>query len=112
MRIMEQLGFFSALGVVIAVIAAAAFGRVMSVPAGLPAKEDFFDSKGVKIHYTDEGQGEPVLLIHGFTADIALNWRAPGVIKASGKELAGLAPDGQWVFLDIVTPDGTAPAGH
>jgi hypothetical protein len=35
MRIMEQLGFFSALGVVIAVIAAAAFGRVMSVPAGL-----------------------------------------------------------------------------
>lgn len=37
---------------------------------------------------------------------------APGVIKASGKELAGLAPDGQWVFLDIVTPDSTAPAGH
>lgn len=37
---------------------------------------------------------------------------APGVIKAAGKELAGLAPDGQWVFLDIVTPDGDAPAGH
>jgi alkylation response protein AidB-like acyl-CoA dehydrogenase len=37
---------------------------------------------------------------------------APGVIKAAGKELAGLAPGGQWVFLDIVTPDSTAPAGH
>src|ERR1700731_732063 len=31
-RIMEQLGFFSALGVVIVFVAAAAFGRIMSVP--------------------------------------------------------------------------------
>lgn len=35
MRTMEQLGFFSALGVVIVFIAAAAFGRVASVPAGI-----------------------------------------------------------------------------
>ena len=32
-RIMEQLGFFSALGVVIVFIAAAAFGRIISLPA-------------------------------------------------------------------------------
>src|SRR5580700_8493980 len=37
MRIMEQLGFFSALGVVIVFIAAAAFGRIMSVPSGIRA---------------------------------------------------------------------------
>jgi indole-3-acetate monooxygenase len=37
---------------------------------------------------------------------------APGVIKAAGKELAGLAPDSQWIFLDIVGPDAAAPAGH
>jgi indole-3-acetate monooxygenase len=37
---------------------------------------------------------------------------APGVIKAAGKELAGLAPDSQWVFLDIVGQDAAAPAGH
>jgi alkylation response protein AidB-like acyl-CoA dehydrogenase len=37
---------------------------------------------------------------------------APGVIKAAGKELAGLAPDSQWVFLDIVGADAAAPAGH
>ena len=37
---------------------------------------------------------------------------APGVIKAAGKELAGLAPDSQWIFLDIVGPDDAAPAGH
>lgn len=35
MRIMEQLGFFSALGVVIVLIAAAAFGRIMSVASGI-----------------------------------------------------------------------------
>ena len=34
-RIMEQLGFFSALGVVIVFVAAAAFGRILSVPAGI-----------------------------------------------------------------------------
>lgn len=37
---------------------------------------------------------------------------APGVIKATGKELAGLAPDSQWVFLDIVGPDAAGPAAH
>ena len=35
-RIMEQLGFFSALGVVIVFVAAAAFGRILSVPSGIP----------------------------------------------------------------------------
>ena len=35
MRIMEQLGFFSALGVVIVFIAAAAFGRILSVASGI-----------------------------------------------------------------------------
>jgi hypothetical protein len=38
-RIMEQLGFFSALGVVIVFIAAAAFGRILSVPSGIRAIE-------------------------------------------------------------------------
>ena len=37
---------------------------------------------------------------------------APGVIRAAGRELAGLAPDSQWVFLDIVGQDAAAPAGH
>ena len=46
------------------------------------AEELFFDSNGVKIHYTDEGKGEPVLLIHGFIADITINWTIPGTRKA------------------------------
>jgi len=39
MRIMEQLGFFSALGVVIVFVAAGAFGRIMSVASGIRAIE-------------------------------------------------------------------------
>src|ERR1700730_10324615 len=38
-RIMEQLGFFSALGVVIVFIAGAALGRIVSVPSGIPVIE-------------------------------------------------------------------------
>jgi hypothetical protein len=39
MRIMEQIGFFSALGLVIVFVAAAAFGRIMSVDSGIRAVE-------------------------------------------------------------------------
>lgn len=34
-----------------------------------------FDSDGVAIAYSDEGEGEPILLIHGFASNIAANWR-------------------------------------
>jgi pimeloyl-ACP methyl ester carboxylesterase len=39
----------------------------------------YFDSNGVQIHYTDEGSGEPVILVHGFAANADANWRSPGV---------------------------------
>jgi hypothetical protein len=41
MRIMEQLGFFTALGVVIVFVAAAALGRISSVPSGIREIEEF-----------------------------------------------------------------------
>ncbi len=36
--------------------------------------DQFFDSNGVKIHYTVQGKGEPVVLIHGYAVNIAWNW--------------------------------------
>lgn len=33
-----------------------------------------FNSDGVEIAYTDEGDGEPILLIHGFASNIQTNW--------------------------------------
>src|SRR3972149_7073696 len=34
-----------------------------------------FDSDGVRIAYIDEGEGEPILLIHGFASNVAANLR-------------------------------------
>lgn len=45
-------------------------------------KQGSFDSDGVKIAYVEAGKGEPVILIHGFTASAAMNWIAPGVFDA------------------------------
>jgi four helix bundle protein len=49
---------------------------------GLVHAEDFtFDSAGVKLHYTVEGTGEPVILIHGYAASAVANFGAPGITK-------------------------------
>ncbi|MGD9648551.1 MAG: alpha/beta fold hydrolase [Pirellulales bacterium] len=50
------------------------------------AADQFFDSAGVRIRYTDEGQGPPVVLIHGFTASGDMNWRIPGMVAALAKD--------------------------
>ena len=44
------------------------------------ADNTFFESGGVNIHFVDEGRGTPVLLIHGYSADIDRGWRNRGVI--------------------------------
>jgi pimeloyl-ACP methyl ester carboxylesterase len=40
-----------------------------------------FNSAGVDIAFTDEGQGAPVLLIHGFASNARVNWQATGWVK-------------------------------
>ena len=54
----------------------------LGLAGALHAEDFFFDSRGVRIHYVVEGSGEPVILIHGYVANIAWNWDNPGVIKA------------------------------
>jgi pimeloyl-ACP methyl ester carboxylesterase len=61
--------------------------------AGLRADEQFFDSNGVKIHYVVKGQGEPVLLIHGFAANIQFQWVLPGILNALAKDYQVIALD-------------------
>jgi len=53
-----------------------------------------FDAKGVKIHYFVEGEGEPVVLIHGLYSSAEMNWRIPGVMSA-------LATGHQVIALDL-----------
>jgi pimeloyl-ACP methyl ester carboxylesterase len=40
----------------------------------------FFDSDGAKIHYETFGEGKPIVLVHGVTASIEMNWVATGWI--------------------------------
>jgi pimeloyl-ACP methyl ester carboxylesterase len=40
-----------------------------------------FDSDGVSIAYTDEGDGEPALLIHGFASNGRVNWVETGWVR-------------------------------
>jgi pimeloyl-ACP methyl ester carboxylesterase len=40
-----------------------------------------FDSRGVRIAYSEEGEGEPILLIHGFASNVAANWIDPGWVR-------------------------------
>lgn len=58
-----------------------------------PAQDLFFDSEGVRIHYTVEGHGDPVLLIHGFGANIEMNWSSTGIIKELSSNFHVIAID-------------------
>ncbi|HEY8503818.1 MAG TPA: alpha/beta hydrolase, partial [Gemmataceae bacterium] len=63
-----------------------------------PAAEHSFDSGGVKIHYLDEGKGEPVVLLHGFAASAEELWvKMPfaetQVLPELAKEFRVIAPD-------------------
>jgi pimeloyl-ACP methyl ester carboxylesterase len=61
---------------------------------GIQITSDSFDSKGVKIAYTVRGQGEPVVLIHGWLASGWLNWDFPGITDL-------LAKDHQVITIDM-----------
>jgi pimeloyl-ACP methyl ester carboxylesterase len=56
-------------------------------------KKPYFDSNGVKIHYTVQGKedGEPVLLIHGFSLNIEAQWQP--VIQALVNDYKVIAMD-------------------
>lgn len=60
---------------------------------GAAAEDLFFDSDGVKIRYIVEGEGEPLILIHGFTANLDLNFRMPGIIDAMKQDFQVIALD-------------------
>lgn len=41
----------------------------------------FFSHDGFQLAYLDEGEGDPILLIHGFASSIYVNWIGPGWVK-------------------------------
>lgn len=42
----------------------------------------FFDSNGLQIHYEIFGQGNPMILVHGWSSDLKQNWVETGWVEA------------------------------
>lgn len=57
------------------------------------AGDRFFDFAGVKIRYIEQGKGEPVVLIHGFSRNIEINWIEPGILDALADDYRVIALD-------------------
>ena len=45
-----------------------------------------FEFDGVRIAYLDEGEGDPILLIHGFASNKQVNWQYPGWVDLLVKD--------------------------
>ena len=58
------------------------FAIILTCLARLSSFADDFDAAGVNIHYTVQGRGEPVILIHGLFVNGVINWGFPGITAA------------------------------
>ena len=72
---------------------AVALVALFVVPAVAQEESQYFDSDGVKIHFVEKGEGEPVVLIHGFAASAQLNWGMPGFIDKLSSDYHVVALD-------------------
>lgn len=56
---------------------------VLAMPPGARAEDGTFLSDGVTLHYTDEGTGQAVVLLHAFAGSSAL-WASNGLMPLDG----------------------------
>ena len=87
----------------------AGLALVLASPLSAQTADKWFDSNGVQIRYVEQGAGEPVLVIHGYTRSIETNWVEPGVIQ-------NLARDHRVIAFDLrghgKSGKPTAPAAY
>jgi len=57
------------------------------------AEGHFFDSNGCKVHYTVDGAGPAVILVHGLGVNGDLNWRRTGITRLLDDEFQVIALD-------------------
>jgi pimeloyl-ACP methyl ester carboxylesterase len=67
---------------------------VLWVVPVMAAEDRFFDSNGVNIRYTDQGSGQPVILIHGFSVNLEHEWVETGVLPK-------LVPSYRVIAIDV-----------
>jgi pimeloyl-ACP methyl ester carboxylesterase len=76
---------------VLLAVTAVAASPSLAGAGGLSIKS--FKSNGVNIVYATRGQGEPVVLIHGWLASAGLNWELPGISTALAKDFRVIQMD-------------------
>lgn len=70
------------------------FLLLIAMPIMSPAQHDeYFDSDGVRIRYLVQGEGEPVILIHGFVFGMEPNWIDTSVVDALSRDYRVVALD-------------------
>src|SRR3954447_12647981 len=70
-----------------------ALGAYCLSPDADAAEERFFDSAGIRIRYIEEGRGEPVVLVHGYTSDAEAQWTRTGVLQTLAARYRVIALD-------------------
>lgn len=67
-----------------------------------------FDSDGIEIAYIDEGEGEPILLIHGFASNITKNWVDTGWVQTltrAGRRVVAIDNRGHGASEKLYDPE-------
>ena len=70
-----------------------------------------FDSDGVAIAFIDEGEGEPIVLIHGFASNIVINWVSTGWVRTlteAGRRVIALDNRGHGESAKLYDPQAYA----
>jgi pimeloyl-ACP methyl ester carboxylesterase len=73
----------------------------------------FLQLDGLKLHYVDEGEGAPILLIHGFGSNHEVNWVATGwveTLKRAGRRVIAFDNRGHGQSSVFYNADAYDPA--